>query len=129
MGKWKLEDCEMSMQFEDLEAWKQARLLAKTVYEMTSLPLLSKDFRLCSQIQAASVSVMSNIAEGFERTGKAEKLHFYNIARSSCGEVRSQLYVIEDVYVRASATAKQIREQAVSTGRLISGLIASTSKR
>lgn len=119
----------MSMQFEDLEAWKQARLLTKTVYEMTSLPLLKKDFRLCSQIQAASVSVMSSIAEGYGRTGKAEKLHFYNIARSPCGEVRSQLYVIEDVYTRASASAQQIREQAVSTGRLISGLIASTEKR
>jgi len=118
------------MQFEDLEAWREARRLVAQIYLLTRDEALSRDFRLCSQIQSAAVSIMSNIAEGFERTGKAEKLQFYNIARSSCGEVRSQLYVVEDVYPSASATAKDIRDSEVSSvGRLITGLIFSTQKR
>jgi four helix bundle protein len=86
------------MKFEDLETWQEARSLVNRVYQITRDESLRKDFGLCSQVQRASVSVMSNVAEGFERAGKAEKLNFYNIARASCGEVRSLLYVIEDNY-------------------------------
>jgi hypothetical protein len=63
---------------------------------LTRLGHLSKDFRLCSQIQAAAVSIMSNVAEGFERSHIQEKIQFYNVARGSVGEVRSLLYVISD---------------------------------
>ena len=117
------------MKFEDLEAWREARSLSKDVYSLTRVGSLSKDLRLCSQIQAAAVSIMSNIAEGFERTGHQEKLHFYNIARASCGELRSQLYIIEDVYTESSTKTSALRERAESVGRLISGLIASTRRR
>ena len=117
------------MRFEDLEVWKEARALTKDVYSLTRAGQISRDHRLCSQIQAAAVSIMSNIAEGFERTGHQEKLHFYNIARASCGEVRSQLYVVEDVYTESSAKTSALRERAESVGRLISGLIASTRRR
>jgi len=65
------------MRFEDLESWRQARVLVRQIYRITREAGLERDYRLCSQIQAAAVSVMSNIAEGFERTGKAEKLHFF----------------------------------------------------
>jgi len=78
----------MSMKFEDLEAWKGARALTKDIYALTRVGPIAKDHRLCSQVQAAAVSIMSNVAEGFERTGNQEKLHFYNIARASCGELR-----------------------------------------
>ncbi len=117
------------MKFEDLEAWQEARRLVKEIYLLTQVGPLAKDYRLSSQIQAASVSIMSNIAEGFERTGSAEKLHFYNIARASCGEVRSQLYVIEDVCASLSQKATTLRDSASTVGRLISGLIASTHRR
>jgi len=117
------------IRFEDLEAWQCARQLTNDIYLLTRSDAMSKDFRLCSQIQAAAVSVMSNIAEGFERTGIQEKLHFYNIARASCGEVRSQLYVIEDVYSVFPDNTKLLRDQAIRTGQLITGLIKSTQKR
>jgi four helix bundle protein len=117
------------MKFEDLEAWKEARALTKDVYSLTRVGPISKDHRLCSQIQASAVSVMSNLAEGFERSGNAEKLHFYNIARASCGEVRSQLYVIEDVYQECAQEAFRVRGRVEAVGRLVTGLIASTRRR
>lgn len=119
----------MSITFENLEAGREARILSKDIYALTPTGSLSKDLRLCSQVQAAAVSVMSNVAEGFERTGNQEKLHFYNIARASCGELCSQLYIIEDVYTVSSAKTSELREGAESVGRLISGLIASTRRR
>ena len=117
------------MTFEDLEAWKSARELTQAVYGMTRSKVISQDFRLCSQIQAASVSSMSNIAEGFERTSIPEKLQFYKIARGSSGEVRSLLYVIEDCYIDLSPSVGQLRDLCSTTGKLISGLINSTESR
>lgn len=117
------------MRFEDLETWKHARQLTKDIYLLTRSAEMSKDFRLCSQIQAAAVSVMSNIAEGFERIGMQEKIHFYNMVRASCGEVRSQLYVIEDVYSVSPAKTQLLRDQAIRPGQLITGLIKSTQQR
>ena len=82
--------------FEDLEIWKDARLLIKGVYRMTKETAFAKDFGLRDQIRRASVSVMSNIAEGFERGGNQEFIQFLYVAQASCGEVRSQLYVALD---------------------------------
>lgn len=117
------------MKFEDLKSWQEARSLVNRIYSLTGEGALSKDFGLRDQIQRASVSVMTNIAEGFERLGKAEKLNFYNIARASCGEVRSLLYVIEDNYSNSAEQSEELRESADAIGRLISGLIASTRRR
>jgi len=117
------------MTFEDLDAWKKARKLVNTIYAITRHGALAKDFGLCGQIQRAVVSAMSNVAEGFERRHFAEKLQAYNVARGSCGEVRSLLYVIEDNYSLNSAAARECRKLIVEVGSLISGLIASTRKR
>jgi four helix bundle protein len=119
----------MIMTFEDLDAWKKARELVNTIYAITRDGALAKDFGLCGQIQRAVVSAMSNVAEGFERRHFAEKLQAYNVARASCGEVRSLLYVIEDNYSASSAAAGEYRKLVVEVGSLISGLIASTQKR
>jgi four helix bundle protein len=119
----------MGMIFEDLDAWKQARILVREVYVLCRDEKLGRDFGLRDQIQRASVSVMTNVAEGFERTGTQEKLHFYNIARASAGEVRSLLYVVEDNFPQIAHQSPTLRNAAIGTGKLISGLIASTQRR
>jgi four helix bundle protein len=117
------------MTFEDLDAWQKARMLVNAIYTLTREPALARDFGLCSQIQRAAVSVMSNTAEGFERVHNAEKLQAYNVARASCGEVRSLLYVIEDNYAGTKACLPDTRVLVNDAGSLISGLIASTRRR
>jgi four helix bundle protein len=108
------------MMFEDLEAWQQARHLVNEIYSLTrENSSLSKDFGLTDQVQRAAVSIMSNVAEGFERT-LPEKIQFYNIARGSTGEVRSLLYVISDNYPRSAPVAERLRGTAISVGKLVS---------
>ena len=82
--------------FEDLESWKQARQLANNIYNLSKTDKFSKDFGLRAQIRRASVSILSNIAEGYERDGNQELMQFLSIAKGSCGEVRSQLYIAGD---------------------------------
>ena len=82
--------------FEDLEIWKEARGLTQAIYRLTRDSRFSKDFGLRDQIQRAAISIMSNIAEGFERGGNQEFIQFLYVAKGSCGEVRSQLQVAVD---------------------------------
>lgn len=82
--------------FEELVAWQRARELAAKVYAFCRKGGLSKDFGMRDQIQRAAVSVGSNIAEGFERSGNKELANFFWIAKGSAGEVASQLYTILD---------------------------------
>lgn len=82
--------------FEELEIWKDARAITKAIYQLTRDPKLAKDFVLRDQLRRAAVSVMSNIAEGFERGGNQEFIQFLYVAKGSCGEVRSQLYIVMD---------------------------------
>ncbi len=118
------------MMFEDLEAWQQARQLVNEIYSLTrENSSLSKDFGLTGQVQRAAVSIMSNVAEGFERTHLPEKIQFYNIARGSTGEVRSLLYVISDNYPRSAPETERLRSTAISVGKLVSGLLRSTEGR
>lgn len=83
--------------FEHLIAWQKARILTKKIYEITNQGEFARDYGLRDQIRRASVSVMSNIAEGFERFNKKEFHYFLNVGKSFCGEVRSQIYVSYDV--------------------------------
>ena len=115
--------------FEDLKAWQEARVLTRSIYTLTRQKGLSRDYGLTNQIQRASVSVMSNLAEGFERSGLQEKLNFYNISRASCAEVRSLLYVIEDNFPQQSDEIPKLRDHVARTGRMVQGLHASTRKR
>ncbi len=106
--------------FEDLEAWKEARRLTNKIYAATRSPGFSKDFGLRDQIQRAVVSIMSNIAEGFERGGNQEFVQFLYIAKGSCGEVRSLLYVALD---QGYITRELFVEMSNSSKRL-SGMLA-----
>lgn len=82
--------------FEEIEAWQISRELVREVYRVSREGMFAKDFGLQNQIRRAAVSIMSNIAEGFERGGNKEFLSFLSISKGSCGEVRSQLYVAFD---------------------------------
>ncbi|MCQ3953725.1 four helix bundle protein [Chloroflexi bacterium CFX2] len=83
--------------FEEIEAWQTARELTKMIYSVTEEGKISRDFGLKDQLRRASVSVMSNIAEGFESKTQAAFIRYLGIAKASAGEVRSQLYVARDV--------------------------------
>jgi four helix bundle protein len=96
--------------FEDLNVWQQARQLTQEVYRLTKTENVLKDFGLQDQIRRAAVSVMSNIAEGFERGGNQEFLQFLYVAKGSCGEVRSQLYVaLDQGYATENETDKLLQ--------------------
>ncbi|MBI5006916.1 MAG: four helix bundle protein [Nitrosomonadales bacterium] len=114
--------------FEELIAWQKARELAAAIYRLTSQGAFSKDFGLKDQIQRAAVSVMSNIAEGFERGGSAEFHQFLLIAKASCAELRAQLYVALDVGYIDQAAFEKTFEQAEEVARLVGGLRASLKR-
>lgn len=82
--------------FEDLEIWEHARDLANRIYKLSKSDKFSRDFGLRDQIRRAAVSILSNIAEGYERGGNQEFIQFLSIAKGSCGEVRCQLYLACD---------------------------------
>ena len=116
------------MRFEDLKAWKTARNLVHQVYKICRQPILSKEFSLKDQLCRASVSVMSNLAEGFERAHTVEKIQMYKVARASAAEVRSLLYVLEDQEMAAFVQIQELRRSVEEVGMLITGLIRSTEK-
>jgi four helix bundle protein len=104
--------------FEDLWVWQQARELVKEIYEDFRSGSGSKDFGFRDQIQRAGVSVMNNIAEGFERFTEIEFARFLDVARGSCGEVRSMYYAAEDLgYVSSDvADTRQSKARQISAG-------------
>ncbi|HBA84448.1 MAG TPA: four helix bundle protein [Verrucomicrobia bacterium] len=109
--------------FEDLETWQKARILSGKIYSISNGAAFSKDFELKGQIRSAAVSVMSNIAEGYERGGDKEFVQFLSLAKGSCGEVRSQLYVaLDQQYIRPDEFA-DICAHAKEVSRLIAGLM------
>ena len=109
--------------FEDIEAWKLARRATKLGYEVSLTERFCRDFALVNQIRRALISILSNIAEGFEREGNTEFLQFLSIAKGSCGEVRAQLYIAFDQNYIDEATFSSISETLKETSRTISGLM------
>lgn len=85
------------VRFEEIDGWKTARQLTKRIYELTARGAFAKDYGLKDQIRRASVSIMSNIAEGFESRTDSQFLNFLGHAKASAGETRSQLYVALDL--------------------------------
>ena len=117
------------MTFEDLESWQKARGTVREIYALTRKEPLRRDFSLCGQLQRAAISIMSNIAEGFERHHLPEKIQAYNIARGSTAEVRSLLYVIEDNFPEGAQAATELRKEIIVIGKLVTGLLRSTEQR
>jgi len=109
--------------FEDIEAWKKGRELAKGIYTVTAKGDFAKDYSLRDQIRRAAVSIISNIAEGFSRQTDKEFVQFLYMAKGSTSEVQSQLYIAADLgYINQEELTK-LYNQADEVGRLIFGLI------
>lgn len=108
--------------FEDIEAWKLARALANRIYDVTSKSDFSRDYGLRDQIRRASISVVSNIAEGFERDGDREFLQFLFVAKGSCGEVRAQLYLAYDRKYLTEDEFDELTQKTRQLSRMIAGL-------
>jgi four helix bundle protein len=109
--------------FEDLEIWKEARELCKVIRELTKRKEFSKDFKLSSQINSCSGSIMDNVAEGYERDGNKEFIQFLSIAKGSNGETRSQAYRSFDAGFINEKELEDILNRTVSIKGKLNSLI------
>lgn len=110
--------------FEDLVSWQKARQLTRLIYRETKRGEFAKDFGLRDQIRRASVSILANVAEGFERGGDREFQQFLSQAKGSCAEVRAQLYVALDEGYVEQAEFEEMKELSLDISRLISGMMS-----
>ena len=115
--------------FEELAAWQKARALAAYVYRATDAGLFSRDYGLRDQIRRAAVSVASNVAEGFERGSPSEFRQFLTIAKASCAELRTQLYVARDVGHLGKESFELLMARAEEVAKPVGGLRAAISRR
>ena len=119
-----------AQRFEDLVAWQKARDLSREIYRVTGSAPLRRDRVLVDQLRRAAVSVMSNIAEGFERQASlAEFSHFLSVAKGSCGEIRSQLVVALDAGYLDEPRFHELRAFAEETSKVIGGLRSAVERR
>ena len=109
--------------FEDIEAWQDARLMVKVIYEVTDGGRFARDFGLRDQIRRAAISTMSNIADGFERGSDRDFIRFLYMAKASAGEVRSQLYVALDLGYVDKQKTNEIGALVQMVSRRVSGFI------
>jgi four helix bundle protein len=117
-GKMKIE------KFEDILAWQEARILTKKIYELTNSLPFKRDQGLGRQAQEASVSIMANVAEGFDRQSKREFIKFLYYASGSASEVQSHLYVALDQKYISDVDFQETYNQAKKTKSLINGFIS-----
>jgi four helix bundle protein len=109
--------------FEDIEAWKKARELVRLIYCETSRGAFAQDFTLREQLRRAAISIMSNIAEGYERDGNREFRQFLSLAKGSAGEIRSQLYVALDNHYIDERKCDELMARTIEVSKILSGLM------
>lgn len=109
--------------FEDLTSWQKTRELNRLVYDVTKKGAFARDFSLRDQIRRASVSVVSNLAAGFERGGDREFVQLLSNAKGSCGEMRCQLYAALDKNYLSAMEFKELYARSMEVRRLISGFM------
>jgi four helix bundle protein len=109
--------------FEEILAWQKARELTKFIYIVSSSDKFDKDFSLKDQIRRSAVSVMANIAEGYDRRGDKEFVRFLNIAKGSLSEVKSHLFVAFDIGYVNNGKLESLFNLIDEIAKLISGLI------
>lgn len=105
--------------FEELEIWKLSTEIAVIIYKMTKKAPFIKDYGLTDQLRRASVSVASNITEGFERNNNNEFIYFLRIAKGSCGELRTQLYISKEIGYITEQEFLAISDQLVKLSSMI----------
>ncbi len=115
--------------FEDFIAWQKARKLTSAIYRVTKEGDFARDFGLKDQIRRAAVSSMSNLAEGFERGRPAEFHQFLSVAKGSCAELRTQLYVALDAGYLSLSMFEGLMAQATEVGQILGGLRLSVERR
>ena len=115
--------------FEDVIAWQKARVLTARIYQVTGQGRFERDFGLKDQIRRAAVSIMSNIAEGFERDKPSEFHQFLSVAKGSCAELRSQLYIASDAGYLDREVFSELMTLAVEVGRIVGGLRAAVERK
>ena len=115
--------------FEDLNCWKLSRTLVKDIYSVSNIGSFRKDFGLRDQIQRASVSIMTNIAEGFARYNTKDSIRFLNFSQSSASELRSLLYVAEDLNYITKEEAEDLRSRAIECKKMALALIKHMNSR
>lgn len=115
--------------FTDLNAWKEAHKLVVMIYKITKGFPKEETYSLIDQMKRCSVSITSNIAEGFSRQSKKEKIQFYFMSKGSLTELQNQLLVARDVKYLSPESFKSIAEQTVTVHKLINGLIKSANTK
>ncbi|MBF4471727.1 four helix bundle protein [Flavobacterium sp. HJJ] len=109
--------------FEEINSWQKSRIFNKRIYLITESSTFKKDFDFVRQIRRASISISSNIAEGFERNTDKEFIYFLYVAKASAGEVRSQLYLAYDLEYIAKEEFETLLESVTEISKLLSGFI------
>ena len=109
--------------FEEITSWQKSRLFNKRIYEITENVGFKRDFDLVRQIRRASISISSNIAEGFERNTDKEFIYFLYVSKASAGEVRSQLYLALDLNYISKIEFDELYLNVSDISKLLSGFI------
>jgi four helix bundle protein len=109
--------------FEEINSWQKSRIFNKRIYQITENSNFKKDFDFVRQIRRASISISSNIAEGFERNTDKEFIYFLYVAKASAGEVRSQIYLAFDLDYIAKQEFDELLESVTEISKLLSGFI------
>lgn len=109
--------------FEEINSWQKARIFNKRIYQITENLNFKKDYDFVRQIRRASISISSNIAEGFERNTDKEFVYFLYVSKASAGEVRSQLYLAHDLEYITKQEFEELLESVSEISRLLSGFI------
>jgi four helix bundle protein len=111
--------------FEDIDAWQIARELTRDMYAVSSSGEFARDFGLKDQTRRAAVSIMADIAEGYERGGNREFIQFLSMAKGSVGELRSHIVVATDLKYISDAECTQYRNTCLRLSAMLQGLIRS----
>lgn len=109
--------------FEDLPIWKKAAEVSLNVYRISEKGKLKNDFSMKDQIKRAAISISSNIAEGFEYGNNSDFVRYLRYAKGSAGELRSQMYIINEMELIESVDYQKINEQLIEVSKQISGFM------